>query len=64
MPAELAFSTNLETAATGGPLPRTHPPHRRGIRARDGLLRTPARMEKSIAYLTRGYNQTVEQGPP
>ena len=27
---------------------------------RDGLLRTPERMEKSLAYLTRGYGQTVE----
>jgi GTP cyclohydrolase I len=29
--------------------------------ARDGLLRTPERMEKSIKFLTRGYDQTVEQ---
>ncbi len=60
MPAELAFSTNLETAAT-------EDLYRELIRrigedpARDGLLRTPARMEKSMAYLTRGYDQTVEQ---
>lgn len=28
---------------------------------RDGLLRTPERVERSMAYLTRGYGQTVEQ---
>lgn len=28
---------------------------------RDGLLRTPERMEKSSAFLTQGYQQTVDQ---
>ena len=28
--------------------------------ARDGLLRTPERMEKSMAFLTRGYTMDVK----
>lgn len=28
---------------------------------RDGLIETPRRMEKSMAYLTKGYAQTVEE---
>jgi GTP cyclohydrolase I len=28
--------------------------------SRNGLLRTPERMEKAMAFLTRGYEQTVE----
>ena len=29
--------------------------------ARDGLVNTPARMEKSMQFLTHGYHQTVEE---
>ena len=29
--------------------------------SRDGLIRTPERMEKSMQFLTRGYGETVEE---
>src|SRR6202007_1376086 len=29
--------------------------------SRNGLVRTPERMEKAMAFLTRGYKQTVEE---
>ena len=31
--------------------------------SRDGLLRTPERMQKSLEYLTKGYDQDAEQFP-